>query len=171
MQRRHLAAVAALLGGVGRVAAQPARKVHRIGILSSLATAADMAGPQPRSPPVNVLLRGLRPDNKFSSLLDYDLEYHDGKAWKTLAVQRTKLPPSDVAESQDATALTWMGDDNAWIHRFAPVTSDRLRLTVRRTTFGFSADAIAAGETRRLWGDNNPARVSLREIEVYAPSK
>src|SRR5438105_13160020 len=38
---------------------QPTRKVYRIGILS-LATASDLAGPQPRSPSMSALLRGLR---------------------------------------------------------------------------------------------------------------
>jgi putative ABC transport system substrate-binding protein len=39
--------------------AQPARKVYRIGILG-LGVTADMVGPQPRSPFINALLRGLR---------------------------------------------------------------------------------------------------------------
>jgi len=58
----------ALLGGlalgtiaVPRVArAQPARKVYRIGILGSTSMTSDMVGPQPQSPTVNALLRGLR---------------------------------------------------------------------------------------------------------------
>jgi putative ABC transport system substrate-binding protein len=40
--------------------AQPARKVYRIGILSSSGTTSEMVGPQPRSPFGNALLRGLR---------------------------------------------------------------------------------------------------------------
>ena len=36
--------------------AQSARKVHRIGILSSTSATSDMVGPQPRSPSVNALL-------------------------------------------------------------------------------------------------------------------
>jgi putative ABC transport system substrate-binding protein len=40
--------------------AQPARKVYRLGFLSSYETTSEMAGPQPRSPQVNALLRGLR---------------------------------------------------------------------------------------------------------------
>ncbi len=40
---------------------QPARKVYRIGILgSSIYTASEMAGPQPRNPYTSALLRGLR---------------------------------------------------------------------------------------------------------------
>ena len=40
-------------------AAQPARKVYRIGILTLYATS-DAVGPQPRNPRINALLRGLR---------------------------------------------------------------------------------------------------------------
>jgi putative ABC transport system substrate-binding protein len=50
------------LGSVGvRRAAfgQPARKVFRIGILS-LGMTSDQVGPEPRYPPTNALLRGLR---------------------------------------------------------------------------------------------------------------
>jgi putative ABC transport system substrate-binding protein len=39
---------------------QPARKVHRIGILSSRSTTSDMVGAQPQDPLINALLRGLR---------------------------------------------------------------------------------------------------------------
>jgi putative ABC transport system substrate-binding protein len=42
------------------VPAQPARKVYRIGILSSRSATSELVGPQPRSPSVNALLRGLR---------------------------------------------------------------------------------------------------------------
>jgi putative ABC transport system substrate-binding protein len=40
--------------------AQPARKVYRIGILSSRSATSEMVGPQPQDPLVNALLRGLR---------------------------------------------------------------------------------------------------------------
>jgi hypothetical protein len=39
--------------------AQPARKVYRIGILG-LAATSDLIGPQPRSPSIRALLRGMR---------------------------------------------------------------------------------------------------------------
>ena len=41
------------------VAAQPARKVYRIGILSASAVTSDLVGPQPRSAYTGALLRGL----------------------------------------------------------------------------------------------------------------
>jgi len=40
--------------------AQPAQKVHRIGILGSRSSTSEVAGPQPREPHFNALLRGLR---------------------------------------------------------------------------------------------------------------
>jgi putative ABC transport system substrate-binding protein len=40
--------------------AQPAPKIYRVGILGSRQTTSDLAGPQPRSPEPNALLRGLR---------------------------------------------------------------------------------------------------------------
>src|SRR5262245_32523116 len=40
--------------------AQPARKVYRIGVLSSRYSSAEVAGPQPRDPHVEGLFRGLR---------------------------------------------------------------------------------------------------------------
>ena len=40
--------------------AQPARKVFRIGILSSRSTTSEMVGPQPQDPLINALLRGFR---------------------------------------------------------------------------------------------------------------
>jgi putative ABC transport system substrate-binding protein len=62
MDRRALIGSLALgILAVPHVApAQPARKVYRIGILSSVSTTSDMVGPQPRSPFVNALLRGFR---------------------------------------------------------------------------------------------------------------
>ena len=50
----------ATLAAPRAVPGQPARKVARIGILSSGSMSSDMSGPQPRSPFANALLRGLR---------------------------------------------------------------------------------------------------------------
>jgi ABC-type uncharacterized transport system substrate-binding protein len=48
------------LGGPHVAAAQPARKVYRIGILSTNSPTSDLVGPQPRSPFTSALLGGLR---------------------------------------------------------------------------------------------------------------
>ena len=60
MKRRRLVVTAGLWSAVRTAAAQPTGKVYRIGILATQLTAAEMAGPQTRSPSVNALLRGLR---------------------------------------------------------------------------------------------------------------
>jgi putative ABC transport system substrate-binding protein len=61
--RRSFIASLALgaLSGPGVVRGQPGRKLYRIGILgTSTHTAAELAGPQPKSPFIGALLRGLR---------------------------------------------------------------------------------------------------------------
>ena len=60
MRRRRVVFATGLWGAVGISAAQPTRKVHRIGILGSLVPASEMAGPRTGSPPINALLQGLR---------------------------------------------------------------------------------------------------------------
>jgi putative ABC transport system substrate-binding protein len=58
--RRRLVACGALWLAPLYGHAQPARKVHRIGMLGVGATSAEMSGPQPASPPSAALLDGLR---------------------------------------------------------------------------------------------------------------
>jgi putative ABC transport system substrate-binding protein len=60
MKRRRLVVAVGLVGAVGTATAQATGKVYRIGILATLLPAAEMAGPQTRSSPINALLRGLR---------------------------------------------------------------------------------------------------------------
>ena len=60
MKRRSLVVAAGLWGAAGNVAAQATGKIYRIGILATRLPAAEMAGPQTRSLPINALLGGLR---------------------------------------------------------------------------------------------------------------
>ena len=60
MRRIGLAVVLTLSLLVPLALSQPARRVYRIGILSSIYATSDMVGPQPSSPGVTALLRGLR---------------------------------------------------------------------------------------------------------------
>jgi hypothetical protein len=60
MRRIGLAIVLVLSVLAPLAQSQPAQHVYRIGILSSISATSDMVGPQPSSPPVNALLRGLR---------------------------------------------------------------------------------------------------------------
>ena len=115
-----------------------------------------------------VILRGVRADNSFSALLDYDLQVLAGdNNWKTIDKVRSNLPPSDHAQSADANALTWYQDTNLWLYQFAPIETRALRLVIYRTTYGFAPDEIARATVQKTWGNSSPSRPMLREIEVY----
>lgn len=113
-----------------------------------------------------VLLFGVRADNQFCALLDFDLECHDGTKWVALEKVRTPLPPSDLVDTPQCKAVSWDRDENFFACEFGPVTTSRLRLVVRRTTYGFLADEAA----RAASSSDLPPKLMLREVEVYAPS-
>jgi len=84
-------------------------------------------------------------------------------AWKTLAEVRTPIPTSTPAINDVSTSLTWQQDPNrSFVQLAAPVTTDKVRLVIRRTTFGFAPD-----EGVRGWSTILPAQLMLREIEIY----
>jgi hypothetical protein len=114
-----------------------------------------------------LLIRSVRADNQFSSLLDYDLEYWSSGRWQSLESMRTPMPASDWVTNAETLVNTWHADTNFFVHQFTPVTTDKIRLIPRRTTFGFSADAAAAAATQRTWGGHREPSLMLREIEVY----
>lgn len=110
-----------------------------------------------------VVIRGVRADNTFCALLEYDLDCFDGQAWKTIEQVRRPMPASEEARTADATHAIWMDDTNLFIHQFAPTSAQRIRIVVRRTTNGFVPDA----RPRPI-----PAKFMLREVEIYAaPAK
>ena len=115
-----------------------------------------------------VILRGVRADNQFSALLDYDLQVLAGDNWQTVATARSQQPTSDRALSADASALTWGDDTNIWVHEFEPVNTRALRLVIYRTTYGFAPDALAHDTVQSTWGNSRPEIPMLREIEVYS---
>lgn len=114
-----------------------------------------------------VIVRGLRADNAFSALLDFDVQARQNGVWKTISTYKANIPPTVLAQNADATAITFYGDDNAWVLRFPAVRSDALRLVVRRGTFGFAPDETARAQVVKKWGNANPQAASLREIELY----
>lgn len=114
-----------------------------------------------------VIVRGLRADNQFSALLDFDVQARQGDVWKTVATYTSHMAPTILGQNADATALTFYGDDNAWALRFPAVQSDALRLVVRRGTFGFAPDELARTQVLKKWGGAQPQAASLREIEIY----
>ena len=118
----------------------------------------------------SVIVRGLRADNQFAALLDFDVQARQNGVWKTVASHRSNIPPSVPVvsdRSSDAKAITFYGDDNAWALRFPPVQADAVRLVVRKGTFGFAPDEAARQAVVQTWGSARPQAASLREIEIY----
>lgn len=112
-----------------------------------------------------VIVRGVRGDNQFCALLDYDLDFYDGREWKSIAQVRSTMPASEEATSADATHAIWMDDTNLFVHRFPAVRAERLRLVARRASFGFIPDDRA-----KAWGNVIPPKLMLREFEAFAPT-
>jgi hypothetical protein len=110
----------------------------------------------------HVVLYGVRPDNAFCALLDYDLQVLQGEQWKTMPQPRLKVPASDAVDTAGSKANIWMLDDNFSVYSFDAVTTSKIRLVVRRTSFGFLPD-----ETVKAWGNQIPAKLMLREAEIY----
>ncbi len=119
----------------------------------------------PRPQPIHrAILRTPRPDNTFSTLLDYDLQSWDGTVWQTVAALHRPMPPSESVVTADATHAMWIDDTNVFTHTFPTVVTDKLRLVVRETTRGFLSD-----DETRAWSNKIAQKVMLREIELYAP--
>lgn len=118
-----------------------------------------------------MLIRSVRADNQFSALLDYDLQYLDAGKWVTLEEVRTPQSATDLVENTETIVNTWYQDTNFFIHQFAPVTTDKLRLVVRRATYGFTSDETAHNAMKKTWGgEGHGTKLMLREIEIYSPT-
>ncbi len=72
------------------------------------------------------------------------------------------MPPSDLVNTSGSKANTWLLDNNFFVNEFAPVTTNKIRLIARRASFGFLPD-----ENLKAWGNQIPAKLMLREIEIY----
>lgn len=110
-----------------------------------------------------IVLRGVRPDNQFCALLEYDLDYFDGNAWKSISKTRASWPASQEAATADATHAIWPDDSNLFVHLFPTVRALKLRLTARRVSFGFVPDSEA-----KAWAESAKPQLMLREVEIYA---
>jgi len=116
-----------------------------------------------------VLIAGVRADNTFCTLLDYDLQFQDEHGqWIMLKQVRTPLPESSPVNTSEYIAHTWYIDNNLFLDRFDPVQTRALRLVIHRTTRGFVPDEVANTAFRtHSGGDGISEALWLREIEVY----
>lgn len=117
-----------------------------------------------------ILLHGVRPDNQFSALRDYDIQIFDGKKWKNIVTARTTMPPSDTISTPPNFATSWDDDTYLYYHLLAkPVTASKVRIVCLRATYGFTADKTAADACFKTWGGYNKMKFMVREIEIFAP--
>jgi hypothetical protein len=109
-----------------------------------------------------MLVFGVRADNAFCALLDYEIQIREGEDWRTISEVHAAPPESDLVNTSGSKANTWLLDNNFYVHEFAPVTTDRIRLVVHRVSYGFLPDADL-----KAWGNALPPKLMLREIEIY----
>ena len=100
-----------------------------------------------------------------STLLDYDLEYDQNGQWVKL--QTVKEPTRTFPSYSYVTRTTcdsFFSDRWVFVHSFPQVTTSKIRLFVRDTTWGGGAtyDVVQAG------GQTGKHHINLREVEVYA---
>jgi len=126
----------------------------------------DITFPRPRAVS-SMLVFSLRADNMQTALLDFDVEARDGERWLVVDRVRTPLPTSSPVRTLRCKANTWYLDTNFHHSTFEPVTSDRFRLVIRRTTRGLLPDEAAEKITGRQFGP----RLHLREVEIYGPPR
>jgi len=100
------------------------------------------------------------------SLLDYELQYDQNGSWVTLS---HPVEPTNVVDfftsTVFCTADSFYSDRDVFVHDFAPVTTQKIRLLVHNTTYGGAPtqDIVTAG------GQPGPHQITLREIELYGP--
>lgn len=114
------------------------------------------------------IIYGVRADNYYCALLDYDLQYWNGGTWVTLDQVRAPVGATDIVDTHyDASGNTWYMDQNFYVHEFDPIYTDQLRLVALRVTNGFQPDNIASSVTG--WYAHSDPQLMLREIEIYSP--
>ena len=114
-----------------------------------------------------MLILGVRPDNAFCGLLDFDVQYFNtsSKKWVTAKAIRTRHPTSEFATSSYSSVYSWHEDTHGFaVHFDRPIKAAQFRLVILRTTRGLLADDPVA-----LKGFGGPfdAGIHLREIEIY----
>ncbi len=122
--------------------------------------------PQPVTLSHAVVYAGV-PWQNDGSLLDYEFQVDQNGSWVTLA---HPTEPTNVVDfftpTVFCTADSFYSDRDVFVHDFAPVTTQKVRLLVHNVTFGGAptSDIVTAG------GQPGPQQITLREIELYGPA-
>ncbi len=124
----------------------------------------EIAFPQP-TPIDRVVIYSGVPYQLNSTLLDYDLQYDQNGQWVTLQTVKepTRTFPSYSYVTR-TTADSFFSDRWVFTHSFPQVTTSKIRIFVRDTTWGGGAtyDVVLAG------GQTGKHYINLREVEVYS---
>ncbi len=99
------------------------------------------------------------------SLLDYELQYHNGTKWVT--IEHTVEPISVVPAYQYGSKSTvddYSRNRNVFQHTFEDVHTDRIRVLAHVVTYGGASVKPVAEAGGQAWGT---PRFTLREIEAY----
>ena len=119
--------------------------------------------PSPRKI-ARVVVYAAPPWQSQSTLLDFELQYDEGGAWRTIQRVREPTRTYPVYTPNNRTTVDSFFSDR-WVFplSFPPVTTGKIRLLIHDATFGGGAtkDVILAG------GQAGPRAVMLREVEVY----
>jgi hypothetical protein len=98
------------------------------------------------------------------TLLDYDLQYDQGGQWVTL--QSVFEPPrtwKTFTITNRTTVDSFFSDRWVFSHSFTPVTTQKLRLWVRKVSYGGGATI----EVDQAGGQTGLPIINLREVEAY----
>lgn len=113
-----------------------------------------------------VVVYAAPPWQSQSTLVDYDLQYEERGEWTTIARVNEPTKTFNVFTPPTRTRVdSFFSDRWVFTHHLArPVTTRKLRLWVRNTSWGGGAtkDVADAG------GQTGPHQIVLREIEAYA---
>ena len=112
----------------------------------------------------NVIIYAGVPWQLDGTLVDYDLQYYNNGNWITLG---TTTEPTKTFQAYMPTNQTQVDSffSDHWVfqHWFSPVTTQKIRLWVRNTTWGGGATQLVA----EYGGQTGQHNICLREIEAY----
>ena len=117
----------------------------------------------------HVIVYGNLADNQYCTPVDYDLEGRISGRWQT--IEQVRVPTEGKILNVGIIArITSYPDPWIFVHLFAPIAADAIRIHFIRTTFGqYPNSALTQNLSKTYhWGPILPA-VQLRELQIFSP--
>ena len=115
-----------------------------------------------------ILLKGIRADNQYCALLDYDIEAEVNGKWQRVARVQTTNLASELGGAMETPLTSWSRDIAEHVVQLPRgVRATALRLTAQRATRGLIPDQFAIEARRDLKTYELPMSLDLAEIEIY----